>query len=230
MAGAFMGRRSVLGGSAAAALAPLAASGQQSNPGPTTETADVVVIGGGLSGLIAARQLSGAGASVILLEARDRVGGRTYHGPVGTRRFDLGAQFVGPTQSKVRALAAEFGLQIKPLFSAGRRIWELRDDRLEFGAGNPPLPFGTLLDLPHFIGRVDAMANAVGAAAPWSAPDATAHRRAKLPHLGRCARLHQKYRGPYCLLDTRHLRRGAGRTLSAFSSPTTPRNATAWKC
>ena len=173
MAGNGIGRRSVLGATAAAALTPAAAFGQAPAAAQGgAENADAVVIGGGLSGLTAARKLTDGGARVILLEARDRVGGRTFHGPIGTRRFDLGAQFVGPTQTKVKALAAEFGLQIKPVFTTGKRIWELRDDRLEFGTGNPPLPFGTLLDLPHFIGRVDALATAVGPIAPWSAPDA----------------------------------------------------------
>lgn len=169
-----IGRRSVLGVAAAAAMAPATAFGQTPGIGASGDSADVVVIGGGLSGLTAARKLTDGGAKVILLEARDRVGGRTYHGPIGLRRFDLGAQFVGPTQTHVKALAAEVGLTIKPVFTTGKRIWELRDDRLEFGAGNPPLPFGTLLDLPHMIGRVDALAKAVGAIAPWDAPDAAA--------------------------------------------------------
>ncbi len=165
-----IGRRSALGLSAAIAVAPTLAFGQSS----ASETTDVVVIGGGLSGLAAARRLSEAGRRVILLEARDRVGGRTYHGPIGTRRFDLGAQFVGPTQDRVRALAAEFGLQIKPVYSTGKRIWELRNDRLEFGQGTPPLPIGTLFDLPHVMGRIDDTAKRVGAIAPWEAQDAAA--------------------------------------------------------
>jgi monoamine oxidase len=171
MAESHLGRRSALKLAAFAAAAPIAAAAQTA-PGSSDDTADVVVIGGGLSGLTAARTLTRKGARVILLEARDRVGGRTYHGPIGTRRFDLGAQFVGPTQTRVKALAAEFGLTLKPVFTTGKRIWELRDDRLEFGQGNPPLPFGTLLDLPHVMGRVDALATEIGPIAPWSSPRA----------------------------------------------------------
>ena len=174
MAWSGLGRRAILGGSAAVALAPQAAFGQATGKGAAQDIADVVVVGGGLSGLIAARRLTAGGAKVVLLEARDRVGGRTYHGPIGTRRFDLGAQFVGPTQTHVKALAAEFGLQLRPVFTTGRRIWELRNDRLEFGEGNPPLPWGTLLDLPHIIGRVDALAAEIGAVKPWEAANAAA--------------------------------------------------------
>jgi monoamine oxidase len=167
MAGPRFDRRVFLAGSAAlAAAAPDAAA--------ATDAADILVIGGGLSGLTAARRLTEKGARVILLEARDRVGGRTYHGPIGTHRFDLGAQFVGPTQDRVIALAAEFGLTRKPVFTSGNRIWELRNDRLEFGQGTPPLPIGTLLDLPHAMARADALASQVGAIAPWDAPDAAA--------------------------------------------------------
>jgi monoamine oxidase len=133
-----------------------------------------VVVGGGLSGLTAARVLVDRGKSVVVLEGRDRVGGRTWHAPVGAHSFDMGAQFIGPTQDRVLALAREFGLQVRPIFTDAKRIWELRDDRLEFGAGRPPLPFGTLLDLPHVMSRLDAVANRVGAIAPWAAADAAA--------------------------------------------------------
>jgi monoamine oxidase len=167
-----MTRRAALAAAALAAVAQPAAGGTTPAPADSPETVDVIVVGGGLSGLTAARRLAEQGRKVVLLEARDRVGGRTYHGPIGARSFDLGAQFVGPTQDRVRALAAEFGLALKPVFTTGKRIWELRDERLEFGQGTPPLPVGTLLDLPHVMGRVDALANRVGAVAPWAVADA----------------------------------------------------------
>lgn len=134
----------------------------------------MVVIGAGLSGLVAARRLHEAGRQVLVLEARDRVGGRTYQAPVGAHRFALGGQFVGPTQDRVRALAAEFGLRLAPVFTQGDKLWELRDTTLRFRRGNPPLPWGTLLDLPHAMAAIDGLAARVGAAAPWAAADAAA--------------------------------------------------------
>jgi monoamine oxidase len=73
---------------------------------------DVVVVGAGLSGLTAARRLSEAGVDVQLLEARDRVGGKMHSVRIGGQMVDLGAHWVGPTQTRVHALARELGLAV----------------------------------------------------------------------------------------------------------------------
>lgn len=165
-------RRRLLRGMAASlgtlALRPAAAlAGDQ---------ADVVVVGAGLSGLVAARELARAGHRVAVLEARERVGGRTWTIPVGARRYDIGGQFVGPTQDRVRALAAGFGLKLQKVYSEARHIWELRDKRIEF-SGSLPVWAGSLslaekFDLARLDLRMNHLARQIGAAAPWSAPDA----------------------------------------------------------
>ncbi|WP_433685785.1 FAD-dependent oxidoreductase [Nocardia sp. CA-119907] len=74
-------------------------------------TVDVAVIGAGLAGLAAARQLHRDRLEVVVVEARDRVGGRTLNHPIGDGKIvEVGGQWVGPGQDRVLALIDELGL------------------------------------------------------------------------------------------------------------------------
>ena len=86
----------------------------------------VVVIGAGLAGLSAARQLVASGADVTVVEARDRVGGRTEGGVTadGTP-VELGGQWVGPTQNRMYELIAELGLETFPTWNQGQTLIQL---------------------------------------------------------------------------------------------------------
>ena len=83
---------------------------------------DVVVIGAGLSGLVCARDLARRGASVRVLEARDRVGGRLLSVPLGGRRVDVGGQWMSAGQPRLAALAAELGVDTVPQHRDGRAV------------------------------------------------------------------------------------------------------------
>src|SRR3954471_9682320 len=76
--------------------------------------ADVVVIGAGFAGLAAARKLVAAGRSVVVLEARDRVGGRVKNWRCGMPPACDCGQLVAPGHSRVRALAKDVGVQLYP--------------------------------------------------------------------------------------------------------------------
>ena len=83
---------------------------------------DVVVVGAGLAGLCAARDLVRSGATCVVLEARDRVGGRTLSQPLAGETIDLGGQWIGPTQNRLAALAGELGVGTFPQYHTGRKL------------------------------------------------------------------------------------------------------------
>ena len=141
--------------------------------GTDQRSADVVVVGAGLAGLAAARELAAAGRDPIVLEARDRVGGRTLNEPIGDGKVvEIGAQWVGPTQNRVLALIAELGLETFPTHARGRSIFE-RGGRLSEYAGTIPRtnPIG-LAEVGVAMKRLNSMAARVPPEAPWRAPRA----------------------------------------------------------
>lgn len=159
--------------SAPTAEAVVVAPSTPTVPSPA-EPVDVIVVGAGLSGLMAARELSKQGKSVVVLEARDRVGGRTWTIPIGARRYDIGGQFIGPTQTRMLELAKEFGLDVKPAFSDAKHIWELDDERMEFTGNVPSLSLLQKIDLGQIISKMNDLSKVVGATEPWAAPNAAA--------------------------------------------------------
>lgn len=85
------------------------------------QDADVIILGAGLSGLHAARMLAGEGARLIVLEARERTGGRMWTLDDVPGRPEAGGQQVGQTYARIRATAADLGLDIVPPPPGGSR-------------------------------------------------------------------------------------------------------------
>ena len=136
---------------------------------------DVVVVGAGLAGLAAARALRAADRSVAVLEARDRVGGRTLNEPIAEGKVvELGAQWVGPTQDRINALIAELGLETFPTYAAGANLFE-RGGRIGPYEGTIPKvnPIG-LAEVGVVLKRLNSMAASVPPEAPWRASKAPA--------------------------------------------------------
>src|SRR2546426_10519561 len=166
-------RRGLIG--AAAAGAAVAALPKSSDA--ATRSADVIVVGAGLAGLTAARTIVNAGRSVIVLEARDRVGGRTLNHPLANGVYaELGGMFTGPTQDRIQALAAEVGVGTFATYNTGDNVFYGPRGR-ETYANNTPLgtaPVDPVVD-PDIILAVtelDQMATSVPVDRPWTASSA----------------------------------------------------------
>lgn len=139
-----------------------------------SEVLDAVVVGAGLAGLRAAEQLVAGGATVAVLEARDRVGGRTVLGDVGGVSYDLGAQWTGPGQERVHSLIARLGLRTHPQHIAGRKVLEVGGRVSTYKRAIPSLSPVHLVELERTIRRVDKLTAALDPDDPLAGPRAAA--------------------------------------------------------
>jgi monoamine oxidase len=170
-------RRTLIAGAAAtagaAALPEQAAAAKSKGP----LKADVVVVGAGLSGLTAARRIIAAGHSAIVLEARNRVGGRTLNHSIGNGRVvEVGGQWIGPTQDHLAKLARQLGVGTFDTYNRGNYLFYENGRLTPYKPGGPlgaiPPDITADLQLAPALAKLDAMARTVPLDKPWTAPNA----------------------------------------------------------
>ena len=131
------------------------------------------MIGAGLAGLTAATELVHAGHSVAVLEARDRVGGRTLNHPLGAGRVvEVGGQWVGPGQDRILARARSVGVKTFKTYVKGDLVLRFRGTTSRFSGLIPPLPEPDASDFNQLLGKIVALTGTVPTDRPWTAPGA----------------------------------------------------------
>jgi monoamine oxidase len=131
---------------------------------------DVVVVGAGLAGLTAARKLVEAGREAIVLEARQRVGGRLLnHSLSDGTVVEVGGQWIGPTQLRMEKLVADLGLETFPTYSTGDHVLRFGSVSARYRGAIPRISPVVLADMGRAQSRFDKLAQRVPLEAPWAA-------------------------------------------------------------
>ena len=133
------------------------------------------MLGAGLAGLAAARDLAAGGADVVVLDARDRVGGRVEQVPApdGGRPIQLGGELVGPIHTAYLQLVDELGLSLQSTYTSveGDTTYDLREGVFR-GDGFPFTDAAGRADYERVQGLFAELAKTVDPADPWSHPEA----------------------------------------------------------
>ena len=184
-------RQLLLGAAAAGAATVLPGCGRSDaadgalavTPARGAMDTEVAIVGGGLAGLACARELVKAGRDCVVLEARERVGGRTLNATLPNGHpIEIGGQWVGPTQDRLLALAAELGVGTYKTYDTGQYI-DYRngvaapyggfEDPSGAGANRiPPTDPSAAAEAGEVIERLNMMAAEVPPEAPWTATSA----------------------------------------------------------
>jgi putrescine oxidase len=134
---------------------------------------DVVIVGAGAAGLTAATRLRAAGKAVVVLEARDRVGGRLWTGDIDGATLEIGGQWVSPDQDALIETLDDLGLTTYPRYREGVNVYRGPDGELRRFEGDIfPVPEATEQQIVSLIERLDALVAEIDPDRPWDHPRA----------------------------------------------------------
>lgn len=137
---------------------------------------EVVIVGAGLAGLSAAHLLKKQGKTVCVIEARDRVGGRTFtQSLAGGHRVDLGGQWLGPTQTEMYDLCKKFSLEVFPTYNEGQNLFYDQGKLKKYSSDAdalPKLPLWVLLNLLYSSKKIRSLCHSLDVEQPWAHPEA----------------------------------------------------------
>jgi monoamine oxidase len=174
-----LSRRSLLGRTAAVAAGATALTATTAaTASAATADVDVAIVGAGLAGLTAARDLVAAGRTVAVLEARDRVGGRVVGLPLANGGVtEGGGEFIGPTQDRIKALADSLGVATFATYNTGRNLLYKDGRKTPYATDGllgavPPIDAAGLANAAIVQATLDDLAKQIPVDAPWTAAKA----------------------------------------------------------
>ncbi|MGX1134847.1 monoamine oxidase [Streptomyces glaucescens] len=141
-------------------------------PGSRDTTVDVVVVGAGFAGLSAAERLASTGRSVLVVEGRDRVGGRSLSGEVAGVKVDLGATWVARRHTAIRDLASRVGCTTTGQFDQGRNVLWMAGRRRTYSGTIPKVSAAALVDMARMQMAVNKLVATIDVNAAWETPGA----------------------------------------------------------
>lgn len=133
---------------------------------------DVLIVGAGFAGLTAADQLTSQGRSVLVVDGRDRVGGRSYSGEVAGTTVDLGATWVADRHTAVHELMEKVGCTTTPQFDGGNNVLWMAGQRQTYLGAMPNGGPVDQEDVGRVVGTFAELVESVDVEAVWDTPDA----------------------------------------------------------
>ncbi|MGJ7907981.1 flavin monoamine oxidase family protein [Actinopolyspora sp. H202] len=133
---------------------------------------DVVIVGAGFAGLTAAERLVNTGVSVLVVEGRDRVGGRARTGEVAGVQVDLGATWVSPRHTAIRDLASRLGCTTTSQFDEGDNVLWMAGQRSTYTGTIPEISPEALEDVGRIQMALEELTSTINVDAAWESPDA----------------------------------------------------------